>query len=238
MERVLPDAAVKARIGALAIGLAIDCDDPDRDVDELVRANLAGASMLPFAGFLTPDGKWIAGFSGYKDAAALTAVMAEAEKSPLLDATAAVRKLLEKVAQTASTAAEHGDWKAVLLAAREAGKSTGRCPERNTVDAAEKKARDWVAAQFDAVIQDAVAGNDLAPSQKRLADIRRHFAGEPEAIDADAGSKALRRLAQIRAAEARPNPAADLRDKAAVMFKDTRWSAAFGKPAATTPKDG
>jgi hypothetical protein len=231
VERVLPSPEVKARIASLAVGLAADCDAPEDAVEELMRAHLGGATMLPFAGFVTHDGKWVGGFSGNQDAAAFAGVLASAEKSPLLDATAAVRKQLEKPAKTATAAAARGDWKSALGAVREAGKSTGRCPERDRIKAADRQAREWAAAQFAAAVEEAGSGGDLAPARKRLAEIKRHFAGEPEAAEAELGSKAVQRLTQIRDAETLPNPARDLRDKAAAMFQGTRWAAIFVKPA-------
>src|SRR5262245_17769884 len=206
-----------------------------------MQLHLPGAQTLPFAGFVTPDGKWVAGWSGYKDAAALAAVLASVEASPLLVATAPVREQLAKLAATATAAADRGDWKAVLRAWREGDATSGRCAERDALAAAEKRARDWLATQFADVIRDCTSGADLTAARKKLADVRTQYAGEPEAAEADNGQKALLRLQQIRAAEARPNPARDLREKAALPFKGTRWTAVFDKapaePAKDAPKD-
>ncbi|MEO6594262.1 MAG: hypothetical protein ABIP94_05875 [Planctomycetota bacterium] len=229
MERVLASGEVKERLGKLAVGLAADCDAPEDGIEGILHEHLPGASTLPFAAFLTEDGVWIDGFSGYKDTADFVQMLAAVEKSPLLEATPAVRKQLEKPAKTATAAAERGDWKVVLGTVREAGKSSGRCEEREAIKAAEKKAREWVAAQFDAVVVAATSGADLAPARKQLAAVKDHFAGEPEAADAEVGRKALIRLTQIRDAEARPNPAKDLREKAAAMFEGARWATIFAK---------
>lgn len=231
MERVLRDPKIKAAIGAVATGLASDCDAAEPEVEGLMRAHLPDASTLPFAGFVTCEGTWVAGFSGFKDAAEFAKVLAVATASPLRDATPEVRGQLEKVAAAATAAAARGDWKPVLQAARTAAASSGRCPEREAVRAAEAAARDWVREQFDAVVRDAVSGADLAPARKRLAEVRRHFAGEAEAVEAETGTKAVARLTQIRAAEAAPNAAPDLRAKAAKTFEGTRWPALFAKDA-------
>jgi hypothetical protein len=236
VERVLPSAEIKARIAALTVGLAADCDAGDQEFGQFMHDHLPTAEVLPFAAFLTADGKWIDGFSGFKDAAKFAEVLTAVEKSPLLDATPAVRKQLEKIAATATAAATRSDWKAVLTAARDAGKSTGRCPERTAIKAAEKQARDWAAAQLDAAVQTASSGGDLAPARKALADVKRHFAGEPEGAQAETGAKAVLRLTQIRDAETLPNPAHDLRDRAAATFTGTRWSAIFAKPPAPQDK--
>lgn len=232
MERVLPGAEIKTRISALAVGYAADCDAPEGGVEDVMRENLPGATGLPFVALVTHDGTWIDGFSGFRDGPALLEVLTRAEKSPLLDATDAVRKQLEKLASNAVKAADKGDWKTVLTAGKDAAKSSGRCPERTTVKEAVAKAREWANTQLTSAVVDASSGGDLAPIRKNLAEVRRHFTGEPEAADAEIGAKAITRLHQIREAEANPNPARDLRDKAAVMFKDSRWAAIFTKPPA------
>jgi hypothetical protein len=235
VQRVLAASPIKERIGALAIGLAADCDAPEQEVDEVLHKNLPGASTLPFVGFLTFDGEWIDGASGYLEPAELQALLDRVEKSPLLDAKPAVRKQLEKPAATATAAAAKSDWKAVLVAAREAAKSTGRCPERTAIRAAEQQARAWATGELDGVVKDAAAGAELPPLRKRLAAVRGHFAGEPEAADVDTGLKALQRLQVVREVEAAPNPARDLRERSAAPYQGTRWTAVFTKPAADAP---
>jgi len=236
VQRVLPAANVKTRIGGEAVGLAADCDNPEESIAAILTAGLPDASMLPFVAFLTPAGEWICGASGRQDEKALLALFDQASKSPLLLATPAVRKALEKHAASAAAAAAKADWKTVLTAAREAKKSTGRCPERTTIAAAEKQARNWAAGELDTIARAAAAGDDLAALGKRLAAVKAPFAGEPEAADADAGLKALQKLAFVREVEAGGNPAKDLRPRSAEPFKGTRWAALFDKP--TTAPSG
>ena len=231
MQRVLPAPSIKQRMADLAVGLAADCDAPESGIGEILHANLPNASTLPFLGFLTPDGLWIDGASGFQDEAAMLALIERVAKSPLLDAKPAVRKQLEKPAATAAAAAAKSDWKTVLVAVREAGKSTGRCPERQAIRAAEEQARAWAMAQLDAAVQEAAAGGDLAAVRKRLTAVKQHFAGEPEGADAETGSKAVLRLQTVREVEANPNPARDLRERSAVPYKGTRWAAIFAKPS-------
>jgi hypothetical protein len=238
VERVLPNADIKARMGGLAIGLASDCDHPEEAVARIMQDHLAGGTSLPFAGFLAPDGKWVDGFSGYKDAKAFAEVLASVEKSPVLQAAPAVRKQLEKGAAAVTAAAERSDWKTVLGEVKKASKSSGRCPERDALKAAEKKARDWVAAELDAAVQEGGAGADLAKARKHLSDVKAQFAGEPEFADAEAGSKAMNQLQLIREAEARSGPMPVAREKAAATFKGSRWAAIFTPPAAAGDKAG
>ena len=237
MERALPSAEVKPRIAAAAIGRGTDCDAPEDSVEDLMRSHLTDARTLPFVGLLTPDGEWIDGWSGHKDAAGVLAVLTKAQQSPLLAATPAVQKRLDKLAKDATTAAQKGAWKAVLVAARDAGKSIGRCEQRDTIRAAEQQARAWAAEQLATAVQEARSGGDLTPVRKRIAEVRRHFGDEPEGLDAEQGRKAVLRLTQIRDAETQPNPKKDLREKAAETFAGSRWPAIFERPAPAPAKD-
>lgn len=240
MERVLPDPDVKAKIRSLAVGLASDCDAPERDVEKLMRDNLAGASTLPFVGLVSHDGKWVAGFSGYKDAAAFLAMLNEAEASPHLQASPAVRKKIAGLLARAGKSAERGDWKTVLKAADDASKSYGRCAERDDLLALVAKARAWAVERFDEAARIATAGGDLTEARKALGEVRKHFGKEPEGDEAETGLKAVQRLAQIVSVEARSTPPKDLREKAAAEYEGTRWAAIFAKqeePPAPEPAE-
>lgn len=235
MQRVLGAQPLKKAIGELAIGLAVDCDDPEEAVEDLIRANLPDASRLPFVAFLTPDGRWILGASGYQEMQKMQQMLTEANASPLLNASAEVQKALAKTAASATAAAEKGDWKAVLTAASQAKKTKGRCAERTAIAVAEAKARGHAAAELDAVVAAARKGEDLAALRKRLTELRRPFAGEPEAVECDTGIKALQRLQLVREVEARGNPAKDLRPRSKEPFAGTRWTAVFDLPTESAP---
>ncbi len=236
MERVLPHPTVKDRMSALVVGLAVDWYTADPTIEQLCAKNLPDPRQAPMVGFLTSDGAWVDGYSGWIEEADFVKVLTRVEKSPLLLATAAVRKQLEKHAAAVGPAADKGDWQTVLIAAREANKSTGRCPERDAIKAAEKKAREWAAAELDAVVQQAKAGGDMAALRKKLGVVKQKFAGEPEAADVDTGMKALQKLTLVREVEATGNPARDLRERHGAPFKDTRWIALFDKPAPAADK--
>ena len=64
IERILPVEPVRSRIAAIAIGLSDDCDEPDATVSALLTSNLPSARMLPLVGFLTPELRWVTGWSG------------------------------------------------------------------------------------------------------------------------------------------------------------------------------
>lgn len=225
MERVLPSPEVKELIADLAVGLASDCDAPESEVSKIMQANLKGAGMLPFAAFITPDGKWVEGFSGFRDTEQFVKVLDAAEKSPLIQASEATRKKLAALSEKAGKAAEGGDWKSVAGAWHEAQKTTGRCAERKALAALRKKAGEWANGRLDEAVKAAQKG-DVATAQAAIADVKKQLAGDPEAADADTGVKAMRKLSLLPAGDEKA------RQKAALEFTDTRWAAAFeGGPA-------
>lgn len=238
MQRVLPSPGVKELAAKNAVGLATDCDEPEDAVLELFRKNLPDARVLPFVAFLTPAGEWIEGSSGYLEPAQLQQALERAARSPLLDAPPAVRKQLEKPAAAVKAALERGDWKPVLAAAREAAKSCGRCPERTAIQEAEQRARAWAKEQLDLAAREAGPGADVPAAKKRMSEVKRHFAGEPEGADVDLGLKAIARIHSVRGTEANGNPAPDLRAREAKAFAGTRWVVVFDKAAAGAPSDG
>ena len=227
---MLPAAKVKARISAMAVGLAADCDRPESDVQKIMQENLKGAGTLPFVALLTPDLKWVGGFSGYKDEAAFIAVLDAADKSPLLDASDAVKKKLLGLADKAAKAAEKADWKAVLSAGHEAAATTGRSPDRVRLEDLVKKAHEWADGELNRIVEDVRKGGDLPAARKALGDVKKQMAGETEAADVETGLKALTKLSTIRSVEAEPkgvDPAA-MREKVAKEFESSRWKAVFG----------
>lgn len=232
-----------SRISALAVGLAADCDHPESDVQVIMQENLKGAGTLPFVGFLTPDLKWVAGFSGYKDQAAFIAVLDAVDKSPLLDASPAVKKTLLALADKATKAAEKSDWKAVITAGREGAATTGRSPDRVRLEDLVKKAHGWADGELTRIVDEVRKGGELPAARKAVDLVKKQMAGEPEAAEVDVGLKAFTKLATIRSVEAEPkgvDPAA-MREKAAKEFDSSRWKAIFLKAdaeTATPPMDG
>jgi hypothetical protein len=61
---VLPNPAVRERLGAVAVGLASDCDRADPRVERILAQRLGHASMLPFVAVVTHDLRWVTGWSG------------------------------------------------------------------------------------------------------------------------------------------------------------------------------
>ncbi len=215
----------------LAIGLAADCDNPEPAVEKIFRAQLPGATGLPFVAFITHDAKWVDGYSGFKNTGDFQKVMEKADKTPYLQASKATRKMLAGIVARAEKAAGRGDWKSVMKAANDTAKTSGRCPERKQMSALVTKAHGWAEAELKRALKLARSADDLAQPRKVLMGLKRHMAGLPEADDAAEGLKALRRLAQIHKIEAAGKGKDGLREKAAAKFKESRWAAIFSKQA-------
>ncbi|MCR9247440.1 MAG: hypothetical protein NXI31_20610 [bacterium] len=227
VQRILGAEPVKTRIGKLAVGLAANCDAGEPAVEQLMLANLPNASSLPFVAVLTHEGEWLAGYSGGRATKDFVAMLDRVEKLGKLDASPAVQKQLNVLADAAEKSVSAGKWSAVLKAARVAGKSFGRCEGRTRIRAAMQRARDWAQGQFEGVVERTRSGGHTAPEIKRLKAVSRAFRGEAEATEAAAGVKALSQLNRVRAVEARGSAAKDLRARFAKELGGTRWAKLF-----------
>lgn len=192
-----------------------------------MRERLPTARTLPFVAFVTYDGKWVGGYSGYKQPAEFLKVLEAAERSPLLQASEAVRKKLETLVERSEKSAKAGNWKGVMRNVQAARKLHGRCKERDALYAIAGQARVWANGKLDTAIELAQTGGDLKAALKAISEVRKHFTKEPEADDAALGLKAIRRVEQIRKIEGDGEPDTALRAKAAEKYKDSRWAAAF-----------
>jgi len=213
------------------VGLAADCDAPEREVEKIMSSNLAGATTLPFVAILTHDLKWVGGWSGYKDASFVEKALDDAKASPLLQASEAVRKKMQGLVGAAKKAVEKGDWKSVLKAGKDADALDGRCAERDEIGAAVKAARDWGERTLASVADAVKAGGDRVEAKKTLNEVLKQFGAEPEGEDAKQGLKAIDRLGNIVGVEEGKgglNPAG-LREKAAKDYEKGRWKAIFEK---------
>jgi hypothetical protein len=190
-----------------------------------MRENLPGAGTLPFAGFVTAELKWVAGFSGYKDAAGFLAVLESAEKSPLLLAKPDVAKKLDGLAAQAAKASEKADWKGVFAASKAAAALKGRSPAREKIAAEVAKARAAAESDLAKALESVSGGGDRAAARVALKKIATAFPGEPEQKDADLGVKALEKLTTIETLAAEQQTAA--REKASKDFAGTRWAGLF-----------
>jgi hypothetical protein len=80
-QTVLPHPAVRDRLGSLVVGLASDCDRADPRVETIFARGLGSPMMLPFVGIVTPDLRWVTGWSGGIDANSIGPHLALAERA-------------------------------------------------------------------------------------------------------------------------------------------------------------
>lgn len=227
VERTLTSEEIQKRIGKTFVGLASDCDNPEREVEKLMRDNLKDARMLPFVAIITHDGKWVSGWSGSRAMYGVLEEIEKAEKSPHLQASAATRKKMASLLKTARKGLEKQNWGATLKAHQSVAKMWGRCQERDEIAALTDKARAWATDQFERVLAHAKDNEDMVPARKMLSGVKKHFRGEPEADDSSMGNKALAKLVSLRKIEAKGKKRPDLRAKAQKQFAKTRWAVLF-----------
>ncbi len=79
-QDVLPHRDLRSRLANTAVGLAAECDKPERAVWQLFRTHMPKGRMLPFAAFVTADGQWITGWYGHKSVREVSAYLASAER--------------------------------------------------------------------------------------------------------------------------------------------------------------
>lgn len=176
---------------------------------------------------LTPDLKWVAGSSGYVEAAAFKSFLEDVEMSPVLQATAEVAKKLEGLATQAEQGVEKSQWQKTIAAAKTASDLAGRSPLRDRIAAALTKARAWAETEMSAALASLAKAGDRTAARRSLIVVGKAFAGEAEAKEAEAGVKAADRLGVIEGMESDKQDAA--REKAVRDFVGTRWTALFAK---------
>jgi len=226
-EEIITKDPIRARLSAIAVGLAADCDKPDAELEKLFRAHLAGATATPFVGFVTPDLKWVGGWSGMRWETEFQTTLEEVEKNPMLDASPTATKQLEGMLGVAKKAAEMADWKVVAKAGRDASRIWGRSAARTELIGVVALARTWASEQLALALkaaQDPFA--NVLPVRASLNAVAAAFTGEPEAEDAKRGIKAIDRIGSIRN-QGDGNEAEAARTKALAEFKGTRWEVLF-----------
>jgi len=62
---VMPSPRVRERMARIAIGLSDEIDRPDPRVMQILERGVPNAQMLPLVGFVTPELRWVTGWSGH-----------------------------------------------------------------------------------------------------------------------------------------------------------------------------
>jgi hypothetical protein len=115
-SRVLPSADVAPLLSRF-VCVKVDADNPGEA--EKILSQVKG-NILPFYAYLTPDGKFISGTSGYRDVGVFKADLEGVMKSELLKVPAELEKKLAKLADQAEKDLEAKKTSAVLKAAKDA----------------------------------------------------------------------------------------------------------------------
>lgn len=77
---VLPSPRIRDRMSRIAIGLSDDIDRPDPRVMQILESGIPNAQMLPLVGFVTPELRWVTGWSGFTDDGTMGAHVGIAEQ--------------------------------------------------------------------------------------------------------------------------------------------------------------
>jgi hypothetical protein len=122
-SRVLPEAEIAAILASKFVCVKINIDNPDgasRQLLDKVQGNI-----LPFFAYAGPDGKFISGTSGFRDAAKFKADLEAVLANPALRVPPEVEKKLAKLAEQAAKDAEAGKVAALLKTAKTAEGARG-----------------------------------------------------------------------------------------------------------------
>jgi hypothetical protein len=223
-NRIIPQPEVSSDLGSLSVGYYDDVDaNPGSQSFQILRTNLPDAVMLPLCGWLTPDLRWVHGYSGGRDAARFRAEIATARsRARLLGATSpppaspaaspvvapdAVRRTLASAPPRTPATDVH------LTAASSSARE----------DADEVRA--WARERLDRAV-DALAALDYRRARAILAEVRARTAGFPEQREAEKGEVAIHNLDRVDRAES-PTAAAEVRELARQDLAGTRWAPLF-----------
>ncbi len=77
---VVPSPRVRERMARIAIGLSDEIDRPDPRVMQILERGVPNAEMLPLVGFVTPELRWVTGWSGHMDVEGVCGYLAIAEQ--------------------------------------------------------------------------------------------------------------------------------------------------------------
>jgi hypothetical protein len=177
---------------------------------------------------VTSDLTWVGGFRGYKSPDEFSTFLETIENSPVLAASPDVAKKLEALATQATAAADKALWPKVLSTAHDAAALFGRHAARAKIASALAKAREYAEGELAKALDSVTKGGDRTAVRADLKKLASAFAGEPEGKEADAGTRAIDRLAAIDGVA--PESQAGAKEKAAREFAGTRWMNWFAPP--------
>jgi hypothetical protein len=251
VQRMLPTSMCKARMGAAAVGLAADCDEPDASVEALFQRALPRATCLPFAAFVTPDLQWISGWAGSIDPQGILGHLAKAEAwldrsrvaatpcaakvpaaepapaempacAPITNAEIERARSLYAKAQAASAANHPGQ---VLALEAEAARLRVRADPEGWA-ALVRAANAWADERIAKAVEEGSAGHCDA-ARTLVEEVKKEMPAAAQGREAERGQRALSICKAVEALAVENRESA--RAAAAKEFEGTRWVRLFAK---------
>ena len=127
---MLPAKDVDAILAAKFVCVKVDADSPGPASKILSQVQ---GNTLPFFAYVTPDGKFISGTSGFRDEKTFKADLEGVLQSDLLRVPAPLEKKLEKMAEQAAQDAEAGKTAALIKTARQAQAIRGSSASKDKI---------------------------------------------------------------------------------------------------------
>ncbi len=129
-SRVLPAPEISAILAAKFVCVKVDCDNPGPAGQMMSQVK---GSTLPFYIYVTPDGKFITGTSGFRAADAFKADLEGVLKNDLLRLPPELEKKLARIAEQAAKDFEAKKTAAVIKAAKDAEAIKGSSDSKDKV---------------------------------------------------------------------------------------------------------
>ena len=236
-RKIVPE--VSTELGTMSVGYYNDCDhDQASQAFRILTTNLPNAVTLPLVGWVTPDLRWVHGFSGGRDSSRFRQEMAMAQSKyrqmgalPRSETGPALG--LVPAASPSLPAGSLPDAELADIGAELLGEAPASIPApvavaapalATTVPAAPPEgSRDWAQGELRRAA-DALSARDYTGARLILAEVRTKAAGEPEAREADKGEVAIYNL---RLLDRTPTESAKVRDQAQRDLRNTVWAPLF-----------
>lgn len=191
-SRVLPAKDVAAILAAKFVCVKVNADSPGAAAKILDQVQ---GNTLPFFAYVSPDGKFISGTSGFRDEKTFKADLEGVLASDLLRVPAPLEKKLATMAEQAAKDAEAGKTAAVVKTAKQAQAIRGSSPSKDkiaelyakAIDEGQQKLKDAAGLCGEGTFDDA---------EKLVSAVSKDFKGTELEKPAAAAAKALPRLKQ------------------------------------------
>jgi hypothetical protein len=212
-NQIIPSPEISMELGSVAVGYYDDVDrNPGSPSFQILRQNLPDAIMLPLCGFLTPDLRWVHGYSGGRDAGRFRAEIAMAR---------ARARSFAHARPEASPAVVPFAPEAPAATAQLVGGSAGAAPTGGR----EEQVRAWARGRLDHAVL-AVTALDFPRARAVLAEVKARTAGLPEEREAEKGEVAIHNLDKIARARS-SSEALCVRTCARLDLRGTCWGPLF-----------